>query len=136
MAANWTKPEDEVLRRIYPAWGTDGVLRELPYKSRKSVWMRASALRIRRQGAFRSTCPWSKDEDRVVVDVYPDKGADGVKLILTNRTHAAINSRAFRLGIARPMKAADLYPQPERDLLVALKNWRGPAEPQLQGRAW
>lgn len=124
----WEEWEDGELTRIYPDYGTDGVLLALPHRSRKALWQRAAELGLKRRGPYRVSCPWSEIEDGLIRRLYPDGGADAVKVHCPNRTHAAITSRAKRIGVPhhRSDMVAELYPVEDLDAWRALQATRLP----------
>lgn len=83
---------------------------------------------------------WSSFADEVIESMYPEGGAKACKPLLPDRSIAAIQQRAFRLGITTRMNPAighqELWPRPkeERACDLALTRFKE-AEP-TQNLTW
>jgi hypothetical protein len=80
-----------------------------------------------------------KEISETIRRVYPRWGAEGVRMECPHLTLKAIQNRASDLKVRRvfgyqPRRAPPSMALPAEE--VAMRAWRGPVEPQLQGRAW
>lgn len=93
----WSELEDNIIREFYPSEGADAALR-LPDRSKSAVIMRARFLGVKWERQ-RKYSYWTPEEDRVLLNFYPEEGSRVVER-LKDRTPSAVISRARELHIS------------------------------------
>ena len=101
----WTADEDEAIRAQYPEHGSGwpGWAATLPGRRPTQIAMRAKELSVRNDGGCVSGRSWLPGEDETLARLYKEHGPQwsGWARALPGRSHAAIQARAGKLGLAR-----------------------------------
>lgn len=100
---HWTSAEDNLLRQHYPRGGPQAALDAGLDRSATAIRKRAHTLGV--SSAANAAKSWTREEDAIVTDVYPARGATATVNALRdhghNRTPDAVRVRASKLQIAR-----------------------------------
>jgi hypothetical protein len=102
----WREEEDNLLRLLWPSSSWEALLAALPERTRLSITMRATRLRLSRQGIRKTpenSRTWTAADDDLLRELYTQQGATtkeiADKLV---RTAEAIETRLSALKIRRP----------------------------------
>lgn len=93
----WSKEEIEFLIKNYPVHGAKLCCPELN-RSIDSVKQKARFLGLK-SGIAKGNNVWTKEEDSILVENYPGKGAEECLLLIPNRTIHAIKYRVAELSL-------------------------------------
>lgn len=108
--SHWTTAEIETVRALYESSGPSAVARVLGTRSPEAVRKMGKALGLTAKEAHIQPVrmgqgAWTEEDDAVLADCYPSKGAAGCKEFLPNRSRSAIQNRASRLGLKMDSEA-------------------------------
>jgi len=92
----WTSEEDEFIIKHFSE-NTSFFLNNLKGRTKSAIGYRRHILRDKSQ---KSNTPFSQEEDKILQNVYPEKGAKECSLLL-NRSISSVNHRVIRLKIKR-----------------------------------
>lgn len=94
----WTRPEDDLIRKLYPPGNYAELRAALPDRTWRAIQQRAIQLGIRRIG---SGATWTHEEDVKLTSLYPSASWDDLLVAFPGRSKTAIQVRAIRLGLRR-----------------------------------
>ena len=95
IGVEWTKEEEEVLKKYYLKYGTSYCQKFLPDRSTQSIRKKAQKLGI----TFIKSDYWTEEEDKFLIENYPIKGSVYCSEKLENRTLEAVRGRAKFLNL-------------------------------------
>jgi hypothetical protein len=100
----WTSSELRLLRELYPVMGLDAVCDVIPERSRESIRVRLSMLKISHPRT------WTAEQDAVIRDLYPLGGWQAVQGALSNKSKKSIYQRASKLRVYVKNPTAGRWP--------------------------
>lgn len=93
MGKAWTVEEDVIL--LDKDKTIDDLMQELPGRTMHAIYKRCSRLGVQRQESRQ----WTKEELKILRELYPTFGVDGVYARLTGRPRGSIAVQASKLGL-------------------------------------
>lgn len=94
----WSEREVDIMLRYYESEGYK-IMRRLPGRSMKSVYEKAAAMGMSKDNPLVLGEVWSEDELATLKNNYQSLGAEGVAMLLPDRTLMAIYHKAGQFGL-------------------------------------
>jgi len=96
MRQRWTDREKEILKKHYPSYSKEEMLRLLPNRTHQSMMAQASLMKIRKEDF------WTKEEEALLKKKYKTKiSFEELGELFPNRSYSSILHKASKLGVQK-----------------------------------
>jgi len=112
----WTPEETKLLRMLWPSASWDSILAALPERNKSAIYLRATRLRLSRQGMKKlpgKSTLWTQEEIDQLKDCYLARGLSIIEIADTlGRTEQAIEHKIAAMKLIRPKELRRYKHQP------------------------
>ena len=118
---DWTKEEDELLRKYYPTIPIDEVCKIISTRSKNAIINHSTVLGL--YSYFYNCTYWNSEQNRILLENW-DKMSDEELSIIIGKPKASVSERRRRIGLLRVDKDDLKYSDISKYLRGQLQEWK------------